>query len=154
MGEGWSWNGEQVRRITQSLCHDQYLTPDRSFGITYVVAVGLIILGALLVVGLAPKGIIADALADSAALQYRASIGAVAVLVEKSSCSHRAFAGGFAISNSLVAGQRHWWQRFAPVSGQHAVVLLWIGAGLRSSWLQGAFRVSSAGTARSSEPAH
>lgn len=125
------------------------------FGITYVVAVGLIILGALLVVGLAPKGIV-QTLADSALLQYRASIGAVAIAGGMFLFTPGLLPIGFAISNSLVAGllTAHLVAEDSPLFPGLALVLLWIGAGLRSGWLQGAFRVSSAETAQPGEPAH
>lgn len=125
------------------------------FGITYVVAVGLIILGALLVVGLAPKGIV-QTLADSALLQYRASIGAVAIAGGMFLFTPGLLPIGFAISNSLVAGllTAHLVAEDSPLFPGLALALLWIGAGLRSGWLQGAFRVSSAETAQPGEPAH
>ncbi|MGV3605150.1 MAG: hypothetical protein ACO1RA_02000 [Planctomycetaceae bacterium] len=125
------------------------------FGITYVVAVGLIILGALLVVGLAPKGIV-QTLADSALLQYRASIGAVAIAGGMFLFTPGLLPIGFAISNSLVAGllTAHLVAEDSPLFPGLLLALLWIGAGLRSGWLQGAFRVSSAETAQPGEPAH
>jgi len=125
------------------------------FGITYVVAVGLIILGALLVVGLAPKGIV-QTLADSALLQYRASIGAVAIAGGMFLFTPGLLPIGFAISNSLVAGllTAHLVAEDSPLLPGLLLALLWIGAGLRSGWLQGAFRVSSAETAQPGEPAH
>lgn len=124
------------------------------FGITYVVAVGLIVLGGLLVVGLAPKGIV-QTLADSALLQYRTTIGAVAIAGGMFLFTPGLLPIGFAISNSLVAGllTAHLVAEDSPLIPGLVLALLWIGAGLRSGWLQGAFRTTEARSATAQETA-
>lgn len=105
--------------------------------LTILVAVMLLLLGALLITGLAPYRV-TQTLAMAALLQHRTAIGAVAIAAAMFLLAPGTLPIGAVLTSSLLGGlvTVHLVAEQSIVPPLIILLVTWLGAGLRSDWLQ------------------